>query len=64
MNLFANLEARLKTHLARMVADGRLPEGLPIDRITVEPPRDAAFWLTSNSVLSEISPRSSALNTR
>ena len=42
MNLFANLEARLKTHLASMVADGQLPEGLPIDRITVEPPRDAS----------------------
>ena len=42
MNLFANLEARLKTHLARMVVDGQLPEGLPIDRITVEPPRDAS----------------------
>ena len=42
MNLFANLEARLKAHLATMVAEGRLPEGLPIDRITVEPPRDAS----------------------
>ena len=42
MNLFANLEIRLKAHLAAMVADGRLPEGLPIDRITVEPPRDAS----------------------
>ena len=42
MNLFANLEARLKTHLASMVVDGQLPEGLPIDRITVEPPRDAS----------------------
>ena len=42
MNLFANLEIRLKAHLASMVADGRLPDGLPIDRITVEPPRDAS----------------------
>ena len=42
MNLFANLEIRLKAHLASMVADGRLPDGLPIDRITVEPPRAAS----------------------
>ena len=42
MNLYANLEARLKSHLSTLVDSGRLPEGLPIDRITVEPPRDAS----------------------
>ena len=42
MNLFATLETRLKAHLTTLVAQGGLPEGLPIDRITVEPPRDAS----------------------
>ena len=42
MNLYATLETRLKSHLSEMVESGRLPEGLPLDRITVEPPRDAS----------------------
>ena len=42
MNLFASLETRLKAHLSALVEAGRLPEGLPLDRVTVEPPRDAS----------------------
>ncbi len=40
MNLFASFEIRLRAHLNTMVASGTLPEGLPLNRVTVEPPRD------------------------
>ena len=42
MNLFATFESRLRAHLNAMVAKGELPEGLPLNRVTVEPPRDAS----------------------
>ena len=42
MNLFATFESRLRAHLNAMVAKGDLPEGLPLNRVTVEPPRDAS----------------------
>ena len=40
MNLFADIETRLRAAIGRLQADGRLPEELSLDRIAVEPPRD------------------------
>ncbi|MBD3663441.1 arginine--tRNA ligase [Sulfitobacter aestuariivivens] len=42
MNLFAQIRSLILTTLEGMVADGVLPEGLNVDPITAEPPRDAA----------------------
>jgi arginyl-tRNA synthetase len=42
MNLFAEIEAELRAILAGLQAEGRLPEGLDMSRIAVEPPRDAS----------------------
>ncbi|MBU0723444.1 MAG: arginine--tRNA ligase [Alphaproteobacteria bacterium] len=40
MNIFNDLKDHLKTALEAMIAAGELPEGLPLDRVTMEPPRD------------------------
>ncbi|MBY6153076.1 arginine--tRNA ligase [Vannielia litorea] len=42
MNLFADIRALVVTELEAMMAQGALPEGLALDNVTVEPPRDAA----------------------
>ncbi|MGR3795073.1 arginine--tRNA ligase [Vannielia sp. SX4] len=42
MNLFADIRALVVTELEAMMAEGALPEGLALDNVTVEPPRDAA----------------------
>lgn len=42
MNIFSQIHARVLTALAQMQSEGSLPEGLPLENITVEPPRDAA----------------------
>ncbi|MEL6100254.1 MAG: arginine--tRNA ligase [Pseudomonadota bacterium] len=42
MNLFADIRARVITELDAMAADGLLPEGLAMQNVTVEPPRDTA----------------------
>ncbi len=42
MNPFRHFLEAIQQTLRGWVADGNLPEGLPIDRITVEPPRDAS----------------------
>ncbi|WP_019953786.1 arginine--tRNA ligase [Yoonia vestfoldensis] len=42
MNLFADVRGRVLACLDQMVADGALPQGLAMDAVAVEPPRDAA----------------------
>lgn len=42
MNIFNDLKSRIYTALEAMMADGELPSGLALDRVTVEPPRDPA----------------------
>ncbi|MEO0865010.1 MAG: arginine--tRNA ligase, partial [Pseudomonadota bacterium] len=42
MNLFADIRAAVLDALAAMTQAGDLPEGLVMDNVTVEPPRDAA----------------------
>jgi len=42
MNLFTDIRALVLDSLAAMAAEGVLPEGLNLDNVAVEPPRDAA----------------------
>ncbi|MEM9764107.1 MAG: arginine--tRNA ligase [Pseudomonadota bacterium] len=42
MNLFAEIKTLTLSSLEAMVAEGVLPDGLPLHNVTVEPPRDAA----------------------
>ncbi len=42
MSAFARLAELVRTALAQLVACGELPAGLPVDAVTVEPPRDPA----------------------
>jgi len=42
MNLFAHFERVVADALAALTAEGEIPEGLDLSRVTVEPPRDAA----------------------
>ena len=42
MNIFAEFQDILETHLTALMAAGTLPGGMDLTRVTVEPPRDAA----------------------
>ncbi len=42
MDLFAEVKALVLDGLARLAAEGRLPQGLDLGAVTVEPPRDPA----------------------
>ena len=42
MNLFAEIEAEVRTALAALQEQGKLADGLDTSRLTVEPPRDAS----------------------
>ena len=42
MNLFTDIRTVVLDSLAEMTAENSLPEGLGLDNVTVEPPRDAA----------------------
>jgi len=42
MNLFADIRTLVVSHLTEMMQSGALPEGLVLDNVTVEPPRDPA----------------------
>ncbi len=42
MDLFAEIKGRVLAAIGRLVAEGRLPEGLDLAGVTVEPPRDPA----------------------
>ncbi len=40
MNVFSDIRALVLDEVAALVRDGQLPEGLPLDAVSVEPPRD------------------------
>ncbi|MBB5516355.1 arginyl-tRNA synthetase [Rubricella aquisinus] len=42
MNLFADIRTLVTDSLAALAAEGRLPDGLDLRNVTVEPPRDAS----------------------
>lgn len=42
MDIFADIEARIATALGGLIKAGALPEGLPLDGVAAEYPRDAA----------------------
>src|SRR6187401_3445843 len=42
MDLFADVKARVLEAIGRLAAAGKLPEGLDLGAVTVEPPRDPA----------------------
>ena len=52
MNIFAEFHARIAAVLNALAGAGRLPEGLAVDRFTVEPPRDPAHGdLATNAAM-------------
>ncbi len=52
MNVFNHFLHLIQTQLKDWVADGSLPDGLPIDKVTVEPPRDPAHGdLATNAAM-------------
>lgn len=50
MNVFSQFRSNIETAINGMVAAGELPEGLPLDRISVEPPRDPSHGDISTNV--------------
>src|SRR5690606_6937657 len=52
MDAFAEMRRQVEVAIARLVAEGRLPEGLDLGAVTVEPPRDAAHGeMASNAAM-------------
>ena len=52
MDAFAEMRRQLEAAIARLVAEGRLPEGLDLGAVTVEPPRDPAHGdMASNAAM-------------
>lgn len=52
MNLFDDFQRRLAAILARLTAEGRLPEGLDAGKVVVEPPRDPSHGdLATNAAM-------------
>ena len=52
MNIFALFETRVREALESLTRSGRLPEGLDLSRVVVEPPRDASHGdLATNAAL-------------
>ncbi|MGE0211984.1 MAG: arginine--tRNA ligase [Parvibaculaceae bacterium] len=52
MNLFAHFDAVVREALGRLVAAGKLPDGLDRSRIAVEPPRDPSHGdVTTNAAM-------------
>jgi arginyl-tRNA synthetase len=52
MNIFAEFQERIATHLRGIIADGRLPADLDLGRFVVEPPRDPAHGdLATNAAM-------------
>ncbi len=50
MNIFASFQTVIETAVTRLVADGKLPQGLDTSKLTVEPPRDATHGDVSTNV--------------
>jgi len=52
MNLFTHFRDQIATLIEQLAADGQLPDGLDLSRITVEPPRDASHGdITTNAAM-------------
>lgn len=52
MNIFSIYHQRLLDVIAQLIAEGRLPEGLDLSRVVVEPPRDPAHGdLATNAAM-------------
>ncbi|MGX5776518.1 arginine--tRNA ligase [Methylorubrum zatmanii] len=52
MNIFALFETRVREALESLIRSGRLPEGLDLSRVLVEPPRDPSHGdLATNAAL-------------
>jgi len=52
MNLFDVFENHIATLVSAMMLDGRLPDSLNLDRVTIEPPRDVAHGdVTTNAAM-------------
>ena len=52
MNVFSYFHAEIACALGRLAADGRLPAGLDLAKLVVEPPRDAAHGdLSTNAAM-------------
>jgi arginyl-tRNA synthetase len=52
MNLFEVFEDHISTLVSAMISEGALPEGLSTERVTIEPPRDAAHGdVTTNAAM-------------
>src|SRR5215207_1278876 len=52
MNIFALFERRVSDALARLIEAGKLPSGLDLGRVVVEPPRDASHGdLATNAAM-------------
>jgi arginyl-tRNA synthetase len=52
MNIFDTYEGRVKAVIDRLAGEGRLPLGLDLSRVVVEPPRDASHGdLASNAAM-------------
>ena len=52
MDAFAEMRRQVEVAIARLVAEGRLPEGLDLGAVAVEPPRDAAHGeMASNAAM-------------
>lgn len=52
MNIFAHYQSEITNILKALIADGRLPETLDLERFVVEPPRDAAHGdLATNAAM-------------
>lgn len=49
-NLFNHYDAKVRAVVAALIASGELPEGLPLDRLTIEPPREASHGDLSSNV--------------
>jgi hypothetical protein len=52
MDAFAEMKRQVEAAIARLVAEGRLPPGLDLGAVTVEPPRDPAHGdMASNAAM-------------
>ncbi len=52
MNIFATVKTRVDAAVAALVAEGKLPAGLDLDRVAAEPPRDPSHGdITTNAAM-------------
>ena len=52
MNIFATVKTRVDAAVAALVAEGKLPAGLDLERVAAEPPRDPAHGdVTTNAAM-------------